>query len=160
MLLTGSLWHKGAYNRTFTCMEATYPLCHKEPARSKQRPNQTSTSRWTSLVRREGLSSVTVVCYCRLWCAIQKYNGSLCSSCPPELLSQTTNQLACGLWEELQALQALQHSGVSLGLATATTQAGSQSDFTSRDPEWCTLVGPDPSDWLNQGPCHENTERI
>ena len=32
----GSLWHKGAY--TFPCMEATYPLCHKEPARSKQRP--------------------------------------------------------------------------------------------------------------------------
>ena len=25
-------------NRTFPCMEATYPLCHKEPARSKQRP--------------------------------------------------------------------------------------------------------------------------
>ena len=24
-----------AYNRTFPCMEATYPLCHKEPARSK-----------------------------------------------------------------------------------------------------------------------------
>ena len=33
----GSLWHKGAYNRTFPCMEATYPLYHKEPARSKQR---------------------------------------------------------------------------------------------------------------------------
>ena len=30
----GSLWHKVAYNRTFQCMEATYPLCHKEPARS------------------------------------------------------------------------------------------------------------------------------
>ena len=23
--LAGSLWHKGAYNRTFPCMEATYP---------------------------------------------------------------------------------------------------------------------------------------
>ena len=31
-----SMSHKGAYNRTFSCMEATYPLCHKEPARSKQ----------------------------------------------------------------------------------------------------------------------------
>ena len=28
--------HEGAYNRIFPCMEATYPLCHKEPARSKQ----------------------------------------------------------------------------------------------------------------------------
>ena len=28
-LLAGSLWHKGAYNRTFPCMEATYPLWHK-----------------------------------------------------------------------------------------------------------------------------------
>ena len=36
-MLSGSLWHKGAYNRTFPCMEATYPLCHKEPARSKQK---------------------------------------------------------------------------------------------------------------------------
>ena len=36
----GSLWHKGAYNRTFPCMEATYPLCHKEPARSKQNTPQ------------------------------------------------------------------------------------------------------------------------
>ena len=34
----GSSWHKGAYHRTFTCMEATYPLCHKEPARCKQSP--------------------------------------------------------------------------------------------------------------------------
>ena len=34
--LAGSLCHKGAYNRTFPCMEATYPFCHKEPARSKQ----------------------------------------------------------------------------------------------------------------------------
>ena len=25
LLLAGSLWHKGAYNRTFPCMEATYP---------------------------------------------------------------------------------------------------------------------------------------
>ena len=25
----GSLWHKGAYNRTFQCIEACYPLCHK-----------------------------------------------------------------------------------------------------------------------------------
>ena len=24
LLLVGSLWHKGAYNRTFPCMEATY----------------------------------------------------------------------------------------------------------------------------------------
>ena len=30
--------YASAYNRTFTCMEANYPLCHKEPARSKQRP--------------------------------------------------------------------------------------------------------------------------
>ena len=31
LFLTGSLWHKGAYNRTFPCMEATYPyfLMHK-----------------------------------------------------------------------------------------------------------------------------------
>ena len=36
MLLAGSLWHKVAYNRTFLCMEATTPLCHKERARSKQ----------------------------------------------------------------------------------------------------------------------------
>ena len=35
LLLAGSLWHKGAYNRTFPCMEATYLLCHKEPERSK-----------------------------------------------------------------------------------------------------------------------------
>ena len=34
LLLAGSLWHKGAYNRNFPCMEATYPICHKEPARS------------------------------------------------------------------------------------------------------------------------------
>ena len=26
LLLAGSLWHKGAYNRTFLCMEATYPF--------------------------------------------------------------------------------------------------------------------------------------
>ena len=25
MLLAGCLWHKGAYNRTFPCMEANYP---------------------------------------------------------------------------------------------------------------------------------------
>ena len=25
LLLAGSLWHKGAYNRTFQCMEANYP---------------------------------------------------------------------------------------------------------------------------------------
>ena len=25
LLLAGSLWHKGAYNRTFPCMEANYP---------------------------------------------------------------------------------------------------------------------------------------
>ena len=31
LLLAGSLWHKGANNRTFPCMEATYPLCQKEP---------------------------------------------------------------------------------------------------------------------------------
>ena len=35
-ILAGSLCHKGAYNRTFPFMEATYPLCHKEPVRSKQ----------------------------------------------------------------------------------------------------------------------------
>ena len=29
MLLSGSLWHKGAYNRTFPCMEATYPYAIK-----------------------------------------------------------------------------------------------------------------------------------
>ena len=28
-LLAGSLWHKGAYNRTFPCMEATYPYAIK-----------------------------------------------------------------------------------------------------------------------------------
>ena len=38
LLAPALLCHKGAYNRTFPCMEATYPLCHKEPARSKQRP--------------------------------------------------------------------------------------------------------------------------
>ena len=31
----GSLWHKGACNRT---MEATYPLCHKEPASKQNTP--------------------------------------------------------------------------------------------------------------------------
>ena len=36
LLAPALLCHKGAYNRTFPCMEATYPLCHKEPARSKQ----------------------------------------------------------------------------------------------------------------------------
>ena len=29
LLLAGSLWHKGAYNRTFLCMEATYPYAIK-----------------------------------------------------------------------------------------------------------------------------------
>ena len=27
-ILAGSVWHKGAYNRTFPCMEATYHLWH------------------------------------------------------------------------------------------------------------------------------------
>ena len=27
LLLAGSLWHKGVYNRTFQGIEATYPLC-------------------------------------------------------------------------------------------------------------------------------------
>merc|ERR1719189_1088759 len=27
--LAGSLWHKGAYNRTFPCMEANYPCAIK-----------------------------------------------------------------------------------------------------------------------------------
>ena len=33
--LVGSLWHKGAYNRTFPCnVHGSHPsLCHKEPAR-------------------------------------------------------------------------------------------------------------------------------
>ena len=30
-----SLWHKGAYKRSFLCMEATYLFCQKEPARSR-----------------------------------------------------------------------------------------------------------------------------
>ena len=29
LLLAGSLWHKGAYNRTFPCMEANYPYVIK-----------------------------------------------------------------------------------------------------------------------------------
>ena len=29
LLLAGSLWHKGAYNRTFPCMEANYPYAIK-----------------------------------------------------------------------------------------------------------------------------------
>ena len=48
LLLTGSLWHKGAYNRIFPCMETYYPyaiknqrgaslvggiLCSKAPSR-------------------------------------------------------------------------------------------------------------------------------
>ena len=41
----------------------------------------------------------------RLWCAIQKYKGQLCSLCPPELLSMSANNEPCGLWEELQLLQ-------------------------------------------------------
>ena len=32
MQRAGSLWHKSAYNRTSLCMEATYPLYHREPA--------------------------------------------------------------------------------------------------------------------------------
>ena len=35
LLLAGSLWHKGAHDRTFPCMEANYP--HKEPASSTSR---------------------------------------------------------------------------------------------------------------------------
>ena len=48
LLLAGSLWHKGAYNRNFTCMEASYSfLWHKEPARSKQNtPNSRAGSLW------------------------------------------------------------------------------------------------------------------
>ena len=41
----------------------------------------------------------------RLWCAIQKYKGQMCSLCPPELLSISANNEPCGLWEELQLLQ-------------------------------------------------------
>ena len=29
LLLAGSLWHKGAYNRTFPCMEDNYPYAIK-----------------------------------------------------------------------------------------------------------------------------------
>ena len=66
--------------------------------------------------------------YWRLWCAIEKYKGFLCSSCPQELISQPSNNLACGLWEKLRDLQ---DSGVSVGPATTSTQ-GSLTEFSSK----------------------------
>ena len=29
-----------AYNRSFPCMEATYPICHKDTAKLKERPEE------------------------------------------------------------------------------------------------------------------------
>ena len=34
----GSLWHKGAYNRTFPCMEANYPYAIKNQRRASRIP--------------------------------------------------------------------------------------------------------------------------
>ena len=37
-LLAGSLWHKGAYNRTFPCMEANYPYAIKNQRGASKEP--------------------------------------------------------------------------------------------------------------------------
>ena len=38
LLLAGSLWHKGAYNRTFPCMEANYPYAIKNQRGASKKP--------------------------------------------------------------------------------------------------------------------------
>ena len=38
--LAGSLWHNGAYNRTFPCMEANYPYAIKNQRKANQNTNQ------------------------------------------------------------------------------------------------------------------------
>ena len=40
MLLAGSLWHKGAYNRSFPCMEANYPYAIKNQRGARITPSK------------------------------------------------------------------------------------------------------------------------
>ena len=47
LLLAGSLWHKGAYNRTFPCIEANYPYAIKNQRGAE--PRWTSTNGWRTL---------------------------------------------------------------------------------------------------------------
>ena len=38
LLLAGSLWHRGAYNRTFPCMKANYPYAIKNQQGASKKP--------------------------------------------------------------------------------------------------------------------------
>ena len=42
---------------------------------------------------------------CRLWCAVERYRGNVCTVCPSQLLSSDDSRLVCDLWQELSALQ-------------------------------------------------------
>ena len=46
-----------------------------------------------------------LLCWCRLWCAVESYKGRKCISCPQQLVEVPGNQLVCGLWQELRQLQ-------------------------------------------------------
>ena len=60
LLLAGSLWHKGAYNRTFPCMEANYPYVIKNQRGASKIPLVGGILRSKAPSREHGMSGLVL----------------------------------------------------------------------------------------------------